>query len=270
MKFRVCVAVSVFVLSSIGFGVCPVRARAALSELSVEERADLRYRLQNLLNEFELLIMNRKADEGDVRRQERQFKALKVFDRIPLGSDDVQGLRAEMMEGGKKKGIKVLKFAVLSRSKPGPSLPGRVPSNWPFRFQESQLTKAIQFELQVEGDERAVNGWVRSWKETQLRLAEPTGRVEALGRTGSQWRIRGRAFSFRKIRLPVVIPRRARDLLPDWVQANPIEFSQKAPDLGKLVHQIEELRGRVAPFYRLRQEFLLNGARMSFFMRKAS
>ncbi|HLE00662.1 MAG TPA: hypothetical protein VJB59_10415 [Bdellovibrionota bacterium] len=270
MKFRVCAAVSVFVLSSIGSGICPVLTRAALPELSIEQRADLRYHLQNLLNEFELLIMNRKVDEGDVRRQERQFKALKVFDRIPLGSEDIQGLRAEMKEGGKKKGIKVSKLTVLSRSKPGPRLPGRVPSNWPFRFQESQLTKAIRFELQVEGDAGAVNEWVRSWKEAQLRLVEPTDRPKALGTTGRQWRIRGRAFSFREVRLPVVIPRRARDLLPDWVQANPSEFSQKAPDLRKLVDQIEELRGRAAPFYRLRQEFLLNGARMSFFMRKAS
>src|SRR4051812_142733 len=75
----------------------------ARQELSDRQRSELRFRIENLFNEVDLLIKNERADRSDLARQEREAKALKVYDRIPFEAD-LPGLKRQLAETASAQG----------------------------------------------------------------------------------------------------------------------------------------------------------------------
>ena len=250
---------------------------ATSQALSDSERRSLRYHLQNLTNQFELLMSNQKVDEADLAKQGRTVAALKIYERIPF-SPKLAELKKELLESAKEASIQIHQFQPRTqpRKSPNHSL-APMPKTYSvqdgfFRPKPSQFVQERPFLLLVSGSSKEVEAWIRSWKENLMRLVE-LERLETVSAKNNssrtQYRIRAHAFQFKKVDFPKIIPPRARDYLPQWAQANPDKFSQKEPTLWDFVVRSEKLRPLTPPLYQTRGRFLMEGARIDFFLSKA-
>ena len=182
------------------------------------------------------MIRNEKVDRSDVRHQEREFEALKVFVRIPF-SEDLPGLKESLALSSKDSGLKLVDFKASSkRPKPGARRAGPPPSmysdeNPSFKLTDDQLAERIPFEAVVEGDKRSVEAWIRSWATEQMRLAVAESRQpEPLGQR--RWRVRAHAFRFRDVRYPELEPREPLEVLPGWAGEIPSALRGSSPCCG--------------------------------------
>jgi hypothetical protein len=258
----------VAVLSSVGLA-SPLPPARPLNEA---ERSDLRYRLESLDNELELLVRNQRSDESGSARLDRAFEALRVLERIPLetGIDD---LRAELAHRAKPSGVGLVRLEILARDKPKKPLPDSLFSDTPkFHLEPDQIAETLHLRLVISGDGPAIEEWIQKWPEDQLRLIEPE---KGYARPGlrpagnGRFRLQARVFRFRKIRFPRLKPRDPVSLLPAWARREPGRFAQAEPELWRYVRRIQErIPETQAPFEK-KGELLLERARMSFFLSKA-
>lgn len=84
------------------------------------------------------------------------------------------------------------------------------------------------------------------------------------------WKIHAHAFRFRNLKFPTLVPRNPRSLLPAWARVDFPAFAKAEPVISGFVTRIEALEPKAEPYYRLREEFLVNDARLSFFLSKAA
>lgn len=245
--------------------------------LSDSQRSSLRHHLENLYNEFDLLIRNKKVDEADLVKQGRTVTALKIYERIPF-SPKLKELEKEIRLSAKKAKIQLQPFQ-LRESSHRPLIP--MPKTLTFqdgyfRPKVSQLVQEHPFQLHVSGPLHEIEAWTRSWKENLMRLVE-LERVEAIQRVTTKnhssseyYVIRAQTFQFKKTEFPKIIPPQAADYLPQWAIKNPESFSRQEPILWDLVVRSEKIRPAALPLYPTRGKFLLEGARIDFFLSKAT
>lgn len=246
-----------FVVLSSAFG--------AQVPLTQTQRDRLRFRLENLFNEMDLAIKNEKINRSDLGKQERDFEVLRVFEAIPL-SENLNGLQAELVKLAEKQGLEAQNFKVVRRSKPKASPPRLVFSDDPrFKFTEDQLVEKIDFKLKIRGPKRDIETWKTSVQNEAPRLIE-FDRV-SYGRGYAD--IQAHAYRFRDVRFPKLVPRKSVELLPSWARKNQKVFAQTEPLLWELASRIEDLRPKALPLYSTREQFLLNDARISFFISKS-
>jgi hypothetical protein len=81
--------------------------------------------------------------------------------------------------------------------------------------------------------------------------------------------VRARSYRFRELRYPRLRPRDPLELLPSWARRQPERFASQEPILWDYVKRIREKIPETPGLYEQRAEFLLDSARMSFFMTKA-
>jgi hypothetical protein len=245
---------------------------ASVPNLSPQERENLRYRLEGLYNEVDLLVQNQKVDQSDVRRQEREMAALKVYERIPLRAD-APGLKRSLGESAKSYGIRIEAVQLRRSRRPAPAaVPSSVYSDARFRLSQDQLVEEIPFRVVFSGDRARARDWVRAWPADQMRLAEPVAgydnfAVEPAGR--GRWAVEARAFRFRATRFPRLRPRDPAALLPAWARRRPGDFARAEPVLWSFVTRARRRIPLTPSLYAGRSRFLLNDARMSFFLAKA-
>jgi hypothetical protein len=238
-------------------------------ELSAAQRESLRFRLQNLLNEQVLLVRNRRADESDIRRQEREIQALKIYERIPF-QEDLPGLKENLTDSAKTQGLKLIGIRVTGRSPLGGAIPSQLyTDDGDFRLKPEQIVTTLRFRATVEGDFSRVRDWIASWRDEQLRLTEAEGDPRPEGAARNRWVVTARAFRFRDVKFPHLMARDPLELLPAWARREQDRFSHTEPLLWELVARIRDVAPEAAPLYRTREQFLLNDARISFFLSKA-
>jgi hypothetical protein len=235
-------------------------------------QADLRYRLETLYNEVDLLIRNQRSDESGRARVERAFSALRVLDRIPT-EPRVATLRAELTHRAREAGLKLVKLEVLSMDQPQRPVPREIFSDTPrFRLEPDQIAQTLHLRLTLAGDGSLVEQWIQKWPEDQLRLIEPEHGytrpgLKPLGKT--QFQIRARAFRFRNIRFPTLKPRDPMELLPDAARRDPAAFAASEPELWTYVRRIREKIPQTPKPFEIKGDLLLGEARMNFFLSKA-
>src|SRR5688500_16707694 len=111
------------------------------SPLTQKEKHSLRYHLENLYNELDLLIKNRRADLADLLRQEQEISMLKVYERIPL-ERDLDGLQQLLKQSAKNLSISHFKVVRYSPS-PAPPPKAVYTSDRAFHFSQAQLVEQI-------------------------------------------------------------------------------------------------------------------------------
>ena len=268
MRFCTALVMTLLVELPIGLLALPTPAKCALQN----ER--LRTRLETLFNEQDLMIRNQKVDRGDLEHQLKEFEALKTFQRIPFRTD-IAGLKSSLQEAAQERGLKFESLKVLPHSgKMKKSVPISMYTDENPRFQltDDQIAEKIPFKAIVRGERGAVRAWILAWPEEQMRIAEPVGRSpdQSMRRIGKdRWEVQAHAFRFRDIKFPTLRPRDPLKLLPPSVRHDPRVFSKKEPLLWSFVTRTQAISPKALPLYRLREELLLNSARMSFFVAKA-
>lgn len=238
--------------------------------LTEKQRHTLRFHLQNIFNEFDLLIRNQKVDEADLAKQGRTITALKIYERIPF-APQLDSLRKQLAQSAQASQIKLLEFKSLqvrpSRLAPMPKT--LTHQDGFFRPKPHQLVQEIPFQIRVSGNLAQIEAWTRSWKEDLMRLAELEHLHRGSPSQPAQYLIRAHAFQFKKVEFPKIIPPRAKDYLPKWAAQDPDLFSQQEPLLWDLITQSDRLRPLTPPLYQKRGKFLLEGGRIDFFLSKA-
>ncbi len=253
-----------------------LQGHAALTppSLSDIERSRLRYRLENLFNEQDLMIRNQKVDKSDIEHQRKEMEALRVYDRIPF-KNDIPGLRTSLVTTAKTHALTIQAFKLLPmpRARPRPVPQWIYTDVQPaFRFSEDQLVKQIPFAVTVRGDEEAVRNWMTSWATDQWRLAEPirASQKSPIRKVGAGlYEVSGRAFRFTPVQFPQLRTRDPIALLPAWAAHSPQKFAQQEPMIWDYVTRIRGIAPQARPFYRNRERMLLGSARMSFFISRA-
>src|SRR5579885_1189347 len=199
---------------------------------------DLRYRLETLYNEVDLLVRNQRSDRSDLARVERAFKALRVDERIPM-EPRIESLKAELTRRARESGVKLLGLEVLSKDRPSKPVPRELYSDTPkFRLEPDQIAQTIHLRLTLSGDGPAIEQWIQKWPEDQLRLVEPEQGYERPGLkpTGhGRFTLKARVYRFRKIRFPTLKPRDPLQLLPTWARRDPAGFAKEDPALWDYV-----------------------------------
>jgi hypothetical protein len=239
--------------------------------LSPSEHDRLRARLERVFFEQDLMIRNQKVEASDLRHQEKEFEALKVFERIPF-QDDLPGLRSSLDDSSRDHGLKIASVRFPHRSHREPAAP---PSHLlsderpSFQLTDQQLVDRIPFVAVVEGSEGDVRSWIRSWPDDQLRLAE-ADEVQPAPGSANRWRVKAHAYRFREVKFPTLEPREPLELLPAWARKDPETFARAEPQLWSYVERTHAIRSQALPLYHVREHLLLNGARMSFFIARVT
>jgi hypothetical protein len=239
----------------------------AMGALAASPPTDLRRRLERLYFEQDLMVRNEKADRADLRHQLEEFGALKVFERIPFHSD-LKGLSGQLHRSARRHGLASdsIQWERGTIQHP-PAIPSTLNSaeNPGFRLSDLQLAEQIPFILRVTGPAPAIREWVEAWREEQMRITE----VDRISPAGKGWRIHGHGFRFREVKFPTLRARDPLELLPQPYSRNPKTLARTEPQLWRLVLQTRAVSPRARPLYRLREQLLLNSARMSFFIAHA-
>lgn len=249
-------------------------ASLAPPALDAVQRDRLRFKLENLFNEQDLMIRNQRVDASDVAHQRRQFAELKVFDRIPFIAD-LPGLLRDLTASAEQSGLQITAFQRLRLvSIPSRPVPLTLYTDEPrFKLAADQLAEAIPFKVIVRGASTRIREWVKNWPTHQLRITElstPSFKSSVRSLHGGRWEIRATAYRYREIRFPTLKARDPVALLPRWAVADPKHFARHEPVLWEFVERIKNIAPRAKPLYRGRAEMLLNDARMSFFLSKVA
>ena len=247
----------------------------AAPRLSPIQKEEIRSGLQNLVDGAELMVRNRIADRRDLERQKSDFVNLKVYNRIPL-SPDVDQLREEMKASALSSGLKLVSLTVLSSpSRPKPIPPFMYSDVRTFDLLPGQVVQEIPIRVEVEGGDReVVLAWMRSWKHEQMRFVEAKPGTQPKTKAGSapqvrRWEVQALTYKFRDVRFPEIRFRDPLELLPAWARMDQISFAKKEPQLWSLVARSRELSPQARGLTDDRREFLLERARLEFYLSKA-
>lgn len=244
---------------------------AATPRLSPVERERLRFRLERLFNEADLLIRNSAASRADVARQERDARELRMMERIPF-REDLTALRRSLAESAASTGVRLERL----RAGPPPPRPAPPPRELgterarPFRLSPEQVAEELPLRLEVRGERASIERWIARWKDEILRLVEPAGEFPLERGKKGGWIVHARAYRFRPgLEFPRLRPPDPLTLLPSWARKDPAAFARLEPELWRLVQKTRAAVPRARTHYKNRRQFLLNDARLSFFLSKS-
>jgi hypothetical protein len=240
--------------------------------LKENERTELRYRLESLSNELELLILNQRSDESGRARLARDSAMLRIPERVPM-KPELDSLRDELIHRARLAGLRLIRLEVLSKNKPKRPLPRELFNDTPrFRLDSDDVVETLRLKLTLGGDGPEIEQWIQTWPKDQLRLIEPE---QGYARPGLKqvdvgtFALKARAYKFREIRFPKIKPRDPMALLPAWARHDPEWFAVNEPLLWGYVLKIQELIPKTAVPFEKKGNLLLESARMSFFLSKA-
>jgi hypothetical protein len=239
------------------------------SKLSESERNSMRYELEILFNEVDLLIKNQKSNLSNLKRQETDIEGLKVYERIPFKRDE-SGLKEELKRSAQAFQVTLAEFKT-TRNKDEPLVHPRQTHLSP-QWKPESIAEQIGFRAVVRGPEISVKNWVRAWKTDQMRLIELDSKDEnqsIVPLKNQRWEIYAHAFRFKPIKPPEFNPKSPRELLPSWAKRDPKSFSSSEPLLWNYVIRTEALIPKAKPYFQSRSKFMLNDAQMNFFLSKA-
>jgi len=241
-------------------------ATSAAYALTPIEREKTRFHLANAFNEAELLIKNHNSFERDVKRQEQDFKGMKVFERIPL-TDNLQDLREQLEESAKPASIEISAYQIGKRTPVDlHSIPQEIYSSDEFRIPEAKLVEKIPLNLQIRGDEKRIDNWVKNWDDEILRLIEPNGKLVKISK--NEFKISARTYRFTEATYPTLKAKDPILFLPKWARDNPKKFAAQEPTLWDYVKKARDLYPESSRYLKFRQQYLMNDARISFYLAK--
>lgn len=258
--------------------------------LSESERGSLRFRLENIWNEVDLLVRNAATDKKDVQKQEKEFKALQVYTKFPVASADAtkpSAVNADLKKSLQRFGLTLNESKLLDSSKPDRPLLAVMPQDAKeFKFTEDQLVQKLRMELTLTGTKRQLQDWMNSWNTVTEPVspdkpsatpashylewdpAALTTLPEMLSET--KWKVHVLAYYFRDIQYPKLQPQDPLQILPDWAKKNPEQFKAQEPLLWGLVEKTQATVPQALPGYETKARFALNSERMKFFTSKVA
>jgi hypothetical protein len=264
------------------------KVQSTTPALSDEERGSLRFRLENIWNEVDLMVRNANADKKDVQRQEREFKALQVYTKLPVADANAlkpAAVQADLKKSMQRFGLTLNDSKILESTKPDRPLPAVMPQDAKeFKFTEDQLVQKLRLDLTLTGTKKQLQDWMNSWNtitepESQDKpSATPathymewdpsalTTLPEMLSET--KWKVHVLAYYFRDIQYPKLQPQDPLQILPDWAKKNPEQFKAQEPLLWGLIEKTQTTLPQALPGYGTKARFALNAARMTFFTSK--
>lgn len=232
----------------------------------------IKYKLTNLKNEMELLIKNKKTNELDLKKIENEFKNFKIYEFIPIEfyeKDFEKKLELSLREFH----LNLNKIQVLSKSKMKKKPPAFLYSDTPqFKLKENQLTQEIKIKILLSGEPSQLQSWLK--KENLSFLFQPLslpafpkqtslpGQKE-MNQENQSLEIIGKTWVFRKITFPKITPRNPHTLIKK-VKLSP----KNLEELKLLASEIDKKTKLALPLYHNQEKFLLESARMSFFLSK--
>ena len=235
-----------------------VSTTAAVRPFQSESREEALFRLNQIFNELDLLIRNQRADRADVLHQKRDIEGLKVYERIPL-QENLSGLERELFESTRRSGLKLGRVRVLEHSPEPEKPPEEIFTDRSFHLSADQLARSMTLEIDVKGAQKNVESWMTSVQDNQMRLVKVLDKK--LKGHGVVWKLRLKSFQFRDIVFPKLRPRDPKEVL--------LLCSEPDSVLKNLAKKAQALIPRAAPFYENRREFLLNQARLEFFIKNS-
>ena len=120
------------------------------------DREKVRFHLANAYNEADLLIRNHLSFERDVKRQEQDFKGMKVFERIPL-TDNFQDLKDQLEDSAKQHHVELSFFQVGKRNPVDTSsIPKTIYSSDEFKIPSDKLVETIPLHLALPGARKPI------------------------------------------------------------------------------------------------------------------
>lgn len=261
--------------------VASVPAAAASPQLSPAQKEKLRFQLDNIFNDVDLVIRNHRVDLADLSRIRKEEVVLGVYERIPF-KEDLSGLKRGLAESAKERGLKLRNLTRMPSAKTEASpVPSQIESNQRFRLRFDQVVETIPVELEVAGEENTIQQWVKDWVQDPVRLVEvdatdgkrklDSGSLEKVTlrkNAPNLWKLRAHAFRFKQLSFPKIRIKDPESLLPAWAKKNHNEFAKSEPKLWSLVQKTKELMPRAQPLFEVRREFLLEQARFDFFAGK--
>jgi hypothetical protein len=266
------------------------KTQSTIPSLNESERSSLRFQLENAWNEVDLIIRNANADKKDVERQEREFKTLQVFTKMPVATPTATqpgAIATNIRKSLQRYGLKLSEAKLLESSRPDRPIPAIMPREaQDFRFTEDQLVQKFRMELTLTGSKRQLQDWMNSWNT----LPEPRGPNQPADTaptlflqwdpaaltslpemiSESSWKVRAQAVYFRDIQYPKLQPQDPSQLLPRWAKENPGTFKSREPLLWSLVEKTRAAIPQALPKYEMKARFALNAARMTYFSSKVS
>jgi hypothetical protein len=238
-------------------------------QLNPAQRESLRYHLEHVYNEVDLLLMNQKTDERDLLKLQRDLDTLKVFQRIPFDPEP-EALQRELKASAFDHGIKLLQFTLYEplnsaplRSTQASALPMSLP------LKNHPLMKKLYFTARISGTHSHILAWLQHLKTEQMRLIDwehPELDQNITAISPHQWILKAYAFQFREVKPPLITPPSPRSLLPLWARKNPRVFAKQEPLLWSFITKTEAKLPLTTKLYQRRGEFKLNEARLNFFL----
>lgn len=227
---------------------------------------EYRDRLKQKESELNLFIQNQTSHLSDLRKQENDMAELKIYEWIPLDSDSQKAnrnLKSKFAQSALAHGIALDAIQILrpEKSERVQKIPKElnVDSRPVFRLQEKQIVRKLTLRISVRGSAEAIENWIDSWPSEILRLANVQYPLVQQGK--NQWQLQAKIFEFKDVKFPELEIHDPFEGIPSW--------TTKDPAMILLAKRIRDLTPKATPLYQIRGRFLLNAARMSFFLSHA-
>lgn len=261
---------SVFVFFLVYLPLLPSDGEGSVKHsLSLKEKESLRYHLENIFNEVDLLIKNHRLEASDLERQKHMMSEMKMFERIPFRSK-ISNLKDQLKKLSKDHRLTWINFTLLPKKTVPKAPPKTMDTHSEWRLSEENFVEVFHFKVKLKGSQQNITQWVKS-SLNQLRLVElesedPSLSIQLIGH--QLWEVQARTFRFRNIQFPHLLPRNPRGLLPAWAKRNFNEFAQLEPLLWNFIVKTEAKIPEALQYYPLREQFLLNDARLNYVSQK--
>ena len=240
-------------------------------KLQETERQSLRYHLENLYNEVDLLIKNQKADERDFNKLERHFAELKVFERIPFEANP-EGLKQELKASAAEHSLELIRVSIIQKPHQLHPMPQERSTHSSLTWLKPEhFVKKIHFQAELRGEMKQILEWLKHIKLEQMRLIDwEPAKVEASLKqiSAHRWILKAHAFQFLRVNYPHLVPKKPREFLPAWARTDLKAFAKQEPLLWSLIIKTEAKLSTASKLYQRKGLFKLNEARLNFFLSK--
>jgi hypothetical protein len=251
--------------------VLSISARASLASvettaphLTDAERSSLRLKLENLYNEVDLAVRDRRADEDDLKRQIQTADVLRIYDRIPF-QPRLGEILPQLTQSARNAKVELKEFKWLDPK-------ARQVATHSHNSSDS-VVEVLPFRFIASGTEAHVRTWILGWTDSVVRLVEPKGglaspKIQGVGE--NLWLVEAHAFRFKPYHPTHVSVADPMTLLPEWAQKNPQQFAADEPVLWDLVQKTEKTTPTAAPLLVDHEKYRATAARLHFFFSKAN
>lgn len=241
--------------------------------------------LEDFKSELDLVIRNQKSTRIDLQRQEREFAWFRVFEAMPLEVVTrpvylKRWVRPAIENAAGRYGIRIRAFKPVRNPAPTPesrsaSRPPPVPkvvrtTDRPDWLKTESIVETIEIDLEGEGTLKNAQRWLGLARSPEDPSRETGPWIETVRLTSSKtdrWSARVRTYRFRPLNPPMIRSRDPLAMLPsNWPRSLPA-LRKSRPEIADLIDKIGMMRPHAEAAYRDRAQFMLNGARMSFYVK---